>query len=91
VASIHTLAGSKIGTLTVVSRTKNEKGNRARFVCKCQCGQEHVIFADELLTGKYTACACTKGKKYKTSDVAADTPAETETASAADATEAETK
>lgn len=58
--NIHTLIDRKIGTLTVKSRTKNERGNRARFICTCDCGKEHTLFASDLLTGKNIECNCDK-------------------------------
>jgi len=64
-ANIHTLIGQKIGTLTVTGRTRNERGNRARFICGCDCGKELIMFADELLTEKFEPCDCVKPKKTK--------------------------
>jgi len=57
-ANIHTLPGTKFGTFTVIRRTKNERGNRAKFICLCDCGKEHVKFADELFTERYSKCEC---------------------------------
>lgn len=57
-ANIHTIVGTKFGTFTVIRRTKNERGNRARFICLCDCGKEHVKFADELFTERYSKCEC---------------------------------
>ena len=64
-SNIHTLINQRIGTLTVIGRTRNERGNRARFICRCDCGKERIIFADELLTGKFEPCDCMKPKKTK--------------------------
>ncbi|SFM09199.1 hypothetical protein [Pelosinus propionicus] len=57
-ANIHTILGTKFGTFTVIRRTKNERGNRARFICLCDCGKEYIKFADELFTERYSKCEC---------------------------------
>lgn len=59
-SNIHTLPGRKFGTLTVVRRARNERGNQARFICICDCGKEQIRLARDLLTGTFAPCECAK-------------------------------
>lgn len=52
------LEGEKIGLLQILSYAGNKK-----YLCKCDCGQERIIFSKSLRNGK-THCGC-EGLKLK--------------------------
>jgi hypothetical protein len=51
--------GNRYGKLTVVSRAEN-KGTKARWLCQCDCGNEHVIIGTDLRSGHTGSCGCGK-------------------------------
>lgn len=57
--------GKKYGHLTVLKRVKNDKYNRACWLCKCDCGNEIVVEGAQLRNGHYISCGCEKNKKIK--------------------------
>lgn len=52
------LIGRKFGRLTVVGREKNDKNNRTRWICHCDCGTEKIIYGDSLRAGRTKSCGC---------------------------------
>jgi len=57
-ANIYSLPGSKLGTFTVLRRVLPQRGNQARYLCRCECGKEVVRLASALLTGRFEPCGC---------------------------------
>ena len=60
------LTGKKFGLLTVIKvsgRVKWEGGSRRLWLCKCECGKEHVVRANDLKGGKIRSCGCEQGLK----------------------------
>lgn len=55
------LAGQRFDRLVVVSRVAVD-GGRAKWLCRCDCGNERVVFAHNLLHGGATSCGCRKGR-----------------------------
>ena len=58
------LKGKKFGSLTVIGdagRVKWEGGSRRLWLCKCDCGQEHTVRANDLKEGKTKSCGCEQG------------------------------
>lgn len=51
------LVGQVFGRLTVVERAAN-KGDKARWLCKCVCGGETNVSTAGLTTGKTRSCGC---------------------------------
>ncbi len=56
--NLYSLPGQKFGTLTVLRRVRDQRGNQARFVCRCECGREHIRLARALISGRYEPCGC---------------------------------
>lgn len=54
---IPDLSGQKFGRLTVVSRAEN-KGTRASWVCKCECGNTTKATGTNLRAGIKKSCGC---------------------------------
>ena len=52
--------GNTYGYLTVISRAKNDKNGRARWLCKCKCGNEIIVMGKNLRTGNTKSCGCYK-------------------------------
>lgn len=52
------LTGQKFGRLTVVKRVENDKQGRAKWLCKCDCGNIQIIQASKLRNGHSKSCGC---------------------------------
>ena len=51
------LTGERFGRLIVVARAENKK-KRTAWLCRCDCGDEKAIRADDLKRGKTVSCGC---------------------------------
>lgn len=54
----HDLTGQRFGRLTVSRRVKNNSLNKTRWLCLCDCGNEHVVLTASLLRGNTRSCGC---------------------------------
>ena len=53
------LTGRKFNRLTVIKRSyPNSKYGRARWLCKCTCGNEKIIAANHLINNGIKSCGC---------------------------------
>lgn len=52
------LTGQKYGRLTVLERAENTKSGRTQWLCKCDCGKQTVVKADNLRNGHTSSCGC---------------------------------
>lgn len=52
------LTGRKFGRLTVISRAENDKHNKARWICQCDCGSTKDIGSWELRKEHSKSCGC---------------------------------
>jgi hypothetical protein len=52
------LTDRKIGHWSIVSRAANTKHGSARWLCRCECGTERIVFSFTLLNGRSTNCGC---------------------------------
>ena len=52
------LVGEKFGLLTVVSRAENNKWNKARWNCVCECGNTTTVLSNYLRLGETKSCGC---------------------------------
>jgi hypothetical protein len=59
VMKIRIMPGDLFGRLTVIERCK-EKGanNNAKFLCKCECGNESIAYGNNLKRGHTKSCGC---------------------------------
>ncbi len=62
--------GDQFGKLTVISEATSISG-RKRWLCKCECGKEKVIYATNLISGSSKSCGCSKGRKKAEVEVVA--------------------
>ena len=51
------LTGQKFGRLTVIKRAEN-KGRSVCWLCKCECGNSHIVRGYSLTSGASTSCGC---------------------------------
>lgn len=59
-AQLKNLIGQQFGRLTVVERADNDSQGRARWVCKCCCGNIELIIvrSQHLIRGSVKSCGC---------------------------------
>ncbi len=58
---VKDLTSKKFGRLTVIE-ISNERGNRGqiKWMCKCECGNMHLVTGESLRSGKSKSCGCLK-------------------------------
>lgn len=54
----NNLLGQRFGRLTVLERAENDKFNKTRWLCQCDCGQQKIINGSSLIRGLTTSCGC---------------------------------
>ena len=53
------LTGKTFGRLTVMYRHPvNTPAKKARWVCRCECGEEHTVVSGSLVSGRTRSCGC---------------------------------
>jgi len=52
------MAGKSIGRLTVLKRVENDRHGKARFLCRCECGNETVVVGRNIRIGNSLSCGC---------------------------------
>ena len=50
--------GNTYGYLTVIERAENSKEGRARWRCRCKCGNETIVLGKNLRNGNTKSCGC---------------------------------
>ena len=60
------LTGKEYGRLTVIreAQYKNDTG-RAKWLCKCKCGNQTVVYSNNLRQGSTSSCGCYKKERFK--------------------------
>lgn len=54
------LIGKRFGKLTVVEQLPSTARGQRRWLCKCDCGGEHIATSGNLNSGRSTNCGCKK-------------------------------
>ena len=54
--------GDKHGRLTVISHAGKDHRNKHLWLCLCDCGNEKIVVADNLSSGKSNSCGCLKAE-----------------------------
>ena len=60
------LIGDRFGSLTIVRESAPKDYARTRerrFIAKCECGRETVVFRANLVKGRTKSCGCTRAEK----------------------------
>lgn len=53
------LTGRRFGLLTVLEITDDRTSDgRRRYLCRCDCGNQHLVTYGDLTSGKVTSCGC---------------------------------
>lgn len=52
------IVGQRFGKLIVIKRVENDKFNRSKWLCKCDCGNYKIIAGTFLRTHKTNSCGC---------------------------------
>jgi hypothetical protein len=52
------LTGRVFGRLTVVEFFQGSEPGRRRWICRCSCGNDHVVLAGKLKSGEVSSCGC---------------------------------
>ena len=67
------LLGNRYGCLTVIMEgealARKNHALRRRMICRCDCGKEVAVFADNLLSGHTRSCGCLKSNSLKGKNV----------------------
>ena len=59
------LSGMKFGKWTVIERAYDSKMSRgAKWLCRCECGTEKIVWGKYLRSGKSISCGCTHTRKW---------------------------
>lgn len=57
---IVNIKGNKYGKLTVLKRVENDRFNKAKWECECECGNIICVNAASLIRDLTTSCGCEK-------------------------------
>lgn len=56
------LTGQRFGKYTVIALSEPYKGRKDTWLCKCDCGNERIVYGFGLKSGRSTNCGCAKTK-----------------------------
>lgn len=59
------LVGQRFGKLVIVSKTTPNKIRQIRWVCKCDCGNNHITTTTMLRAGNIKSCGCYRNECRK--------------------------
>ena len=59
------LRGQRFGKLTVLEPFPTQKGERTKWLCRCDCGTIKPILTSSLVTGNTRTCGCSKAEAAK--------------------------
>lgn len=54
------ITGQRFGRLVVIQRVENSSGGQAKWMCKCDCGNEVIVLGATLRSGHTKSCGCYK-------------------------------
>lgn len=52
------LSGEKFGKLLVLKRVESDRLGKSQWLCKCDCGNEHITTGSRLAHNKVKSCGC---------------------------------
>lgn len=56
--------GNRFGKLLVLKRAESGKDGRARWLCRCDCGNEAIVRGNNLRRGNTQSCGCMQGTNH---------------------------
>lgn len=60
---LQDLTDMKFGRLTVLSLAEKSRTGETRWVCRCDCGKETIVQANNLKSGLVKSCGCARHEK----------------------------
>lgn len=57
--------GKRYGELTVIAESEMARNYKRKLLCRCSCGNEVVVYAENLTRGHTTSCGCVKKRIIK--------------------------
>lgn len=60
----NNILGERYGRLVVIKQAGKDKHGGYLWLCKCDCGNEKVILANSLLSGKTQSCGCLAREQF---------------------------
>lgn len=63
------LTGQRFGRLTVIEYAGTDKGGKARWRCRCDCGKETIVIGKNLRSGRTKSCGCLHSDKVTAMNV----------------------
>lgn len=57
-SNYNDLTGQKFERLTVIARAENSPSGMTKWLCRCDCGAERIVFAKHLRSGATKSCGC---------------------------------
>lgn len=70
-ANSSDLTGRQFGELSVIRKLDNSGSGASRWLCKCTCGAEYIVYGSLLMTGRRTRCSGKAHQKnYTYTDIA---------------------
>lgn len=65
-SNIKDITGQRFGRLTVIEYAYTDKQGNARWLCKCDCGNETISIGKGLRCGDTKSCGCARIERAKT-------------------------
>lgn len=56
--AVKDITGKKFGHWTVIQRAQNDKSGNRRWLCRCSCGTEKIVYGGHLAAGRSQSCGC---------------------------------
>lgn len=63
------LTGKRFGRLVAIKPTGNTKNSSIEWLCACDCGNESIVTARQLGSGKTNSCGCLRNEKISVVNV----------------------
>lgn len=60
------LVGRRFGRLTVVKEAGRNQHGQVKWLCRCDCGNEKIVLADNLRSGSTKSCGCQRHNSHST-------------------------
>lgn len=61
------IPGQTYGRLTVIERDVSKLSRKPFWLCQCECGNQSVVRADYLTSGRIVSCGCYRSSKFEAS------------------------
>lgn len=62
-SKVNDLLNQQFERLTVIKRVENNQNGRARWLCRCSCGNEIITYGYRLTDGSTQSCGCLRRER----------------------------